>query len=173
MPDRFTHLQLKCALTRQELAQATIELRRIEVEKGQVMAGYNAKIKELQGRTESLAGTVNQGFEFRSVECQLMPDYSEHSISTMRLDTGEFVEVRAMREEELQTNLELVPPAPPGEDARCECWENHGVADVTEASCGCACHREPLPPTDESRWVPKEPVTDPEQATTETKSPTI
>lgn len=23
---------------------------------------------------------------------------------------------------------------------RCECWDNHAVADVTEASCGCRCH---------------------------------
>ena len=23
---------------------------------------------------------------------------------------------------------------------KCECWDNHGVADVNEASCGCKCH---------------------------------
>ena len=25
----------------------------------------------------------------------------------------------------------------------CECQHNHAIADVTESSCGCSCHREP------------------------------
>lgn len=24
---------------------------------------------------------------------------------------------------------------------RCDCWDSHAIADVTEASCGCECHR--------------------------------
>lgn len=26
------------------------------------------------------------------------------------------------------------------EEPRCDCWESHKVADVTEHSCGCPCH---------------------------------
>lgn len=28
-----------------------------------------------------------------------------------------------------------------GNEPGCECWDNHAIADVTAASCGCSCHR--------------------------------
>jgi hypothetical protein len=93
---------------RDELAQCASDLNSTEQEKASVASGFNAKIKELRSNMTELATSIRSKHEYRDVGCEEVPDYDAGVARTRRLDTGEFVATRVLRDEEKQRRFNLV-----------------------------------------------------------------
>lgn len=107
---------LKCILTPdevrgygQELAKANACKDDAEQRKKEVDAQLKAEIESHETRGLSLARKINNGYEYRDVECETRFDVKKATARTYRMDTNELIEERAMTPDELQTKLELEP----------------------------------------------------------------
>jgi len=64
--------------------------------------------KEIKAITTALAENsqeIRQGWELRQVKCQMTYDYQRATVMTIRIDTGEVVDDRAMNQDERQTTF--------------------------------------------------------------------
>ena len=105
---------LKCMLTQDETRTYGIELARenaakdeAEERKKEVDAQLKAEIESHSTRALSIARKINNGYEYRDVECTLDCNYTKNSATIRRTDTGEVIETRAMTQEERQMGLNL------------------------------------------------------------------
>lgn len=89
---------------REKISQNLQEINR----KKEALAAVNRQMKGdislLQQETSLLADKSNAGYEMRNVECSLKSDWKKKTITVTRKDTGEIVEDRPMRADELQTD---------------------------------------------------------------------
>jgi hypothetical protein len=69
----------------------------------------SAKIKELTERADKLEKALTSGVEERLVEVKEVVDWKAKCVTLVRLDTGETIEERAMRADEIQKPLNLKP----------------------------------------------------------------
>jgi len=106
---------LKCVLTEEEkqkisrnLARDTMALHNLELEKKSVMSSYKDKADKAQLAVNISARLINDGYDFREVDCEVVRDYGEKIIYWIRTDTGETVESREMTRSELQLRLKDV-----------------------------------------------------------------
>lgn len=105
---------LKCTLTPDEVRTYGMELARAnaardeaEERKKEVDAQLKAEIESHQTRGLNLARKINNGYEYRDVECEMDGNYKTNTVMIRRLDTNEIIETRAMTDEERQTHLSL------------------------------------------------------------------
>lgn len=105
---------IRCVLTRdevhaygQELARSNASKDEVEERKKEVDAQLKAEIESHSTRALYLARKINNGYEYRDVECQVQFDYMKNSAVTIRLDTMETIETRAMTDEERQLGLPI------------------------------------------------------------------
>jgi uncharacterized protein (UPF0216 family) len=77
-----------------QLATKTRELSALEEEKASVTKQYGAKVAEAKAATNKLANLVNDGYEYREVECEVLYHFPEKGKKTyIRKDNGkQFVE---------------------------------------------------------------------------------
>jgi len=90
-----------------EMAQGVAELREKEDDKKAVMSDFKSAIDTLSARTNGLAGKLNNGFEMRQIECEVVRDYPNHLIQYIRTDTGECVRTKKMSQEDLEMGLPM------------------------------------------------------------------
>lgn len=103
---------------RDELANATIEIGRVEEQKASVNRQFKEKLDGLYSETAELAAQIKERHELRATECIVdlnKPNVGEKTI--IRTDTGEMVAIEVMTMEERQEELplEIVPAEPPKE----------------------------------------------------------
>lgn len=105
---------LKCILTEDEtrlygmdLARSNASKDESEERKKEVDAQLKAEIESHSTRALNLARKINNGYEYRDVECVTDLNFTKNSATVTRLDTGEVVEKRAMTDDERQTGLDL------------------------------------------------------------------
>jgi len=105
---------LPCQLTEAEIlkygrdmAHAMSERDRVQAEFDSVKQEYKARIEEHSANINKLSGRVNSGIETRDVACEEVKDWTDGTVTVARLDTGEIVEARPMREDEKQTEIKL------------------------------------------------------------------
>ena len=96
------------ARTRQELSSVTDQF-------DEVKSQFKSKMESCEKEQNRLSVLLNNGYEYRDVECELTLDYTTARALCVRTDTGEVVEERAMTHDELQR--EMFPPAPGGDGA--------------------------------------------------------
>ena len=77
-----------------QLATKTRELSALEEEKASVTKQYGAKVAEAKAATNKLANLVNDGYEYREVECEVLYHFPEKGKKTyIRKDNNrQFVE---------------------------------------------------------------------------------
>ena len=89
------------------LAQGVAELREKEDDKKAVMSDFKAAIDTLSAQTHGIAGKLNNGFEMRQIECEVVRDYPKHEIRYIRIDTDECVRTKKMSQEDMEMELPL------------------------------------------------------------------
>lgn len=76
-------------------------------EKAEVMAEFSQRVKAGTARINELANALNQGYHMREVYCQRIIDFTAGKVRIKRIDTGDIVEEREMRDDERQMVLEV------------------------------------------------------------------
>lgn len=87
------------------LGRLHVKLAELEARKKDAAKQMGADIATVEATIRETAIVVNQGYEFREVECELRFDREARTAQTIRLDTGEIVRQRPMSESELQREL--------------------------------------------------------------------
>ena len=90
-----------------ELAQGVAELQQKEDDKKAIMSDLKSQIDSLNAKTNGLAGKMNNGYEMRHIECEVIRDFAKHEIRYLRIDTGECVRTKKMSQEDLEGDLPL------------------------------------------------------------------
>lgn len=98
--DEERHLGKESALQRQLATRITDEF-------DGVKADFKSRLERCEAEQNRLSVLLNNGYELRDVECEVISDFKSGQISVVRLDTGEEVEVRPMTEEERQRDLPI------------------------------------------------------------------
>ncbi len=103
---------LKCLLTEKEktelsakIAKAISDRACAEAKLKEVSASIKAQIAQLDAEISEKALQINNGYEYRNVECRMDKDYRLGSVTITRLDTGEVIRERPMTAEERQMEL--------------------------------------------------------------------
>jgi len=103
---------LKCVLTEEEIKEAGASLARkyseitdLEEQKKSVVSDFKAQIDSATAMASVLARRIQNGYEYRNVDCEEQYDFNEKEIRVVRLDTGEIFKSRPMTPDELQTNF--------------------------------------------------------------------
>jgi hypothetical protein len=109
---KVTKEYLKCILTEVEIKDAGAQLARryseisdLEDAKKSVMSDFKAKIDSATADASGLARKIQNGYEFRNIDCEEIWDYEDKVVEVVRTDTGEAIRTRPMKQEELQENL--------------------------------------------------------------------
>lgn len=109
-----TKEHLKCLLSEKEikdagaaLARSYSEITDLEEQKKSVTSDFKAKIDGATAQASILARKIQNGYDFRDVECEEVWDYDDKVVELIRLDTGETVKSRKITPEELQRKLDL------------------------------------------------------------------
>jgi len=103
---------LKCQLTEKEktelsakIAKAISDRASAEAKLKEVSASIKAQIAQLDAEISEKALQINNGYEYRNVECRMDKDYRLGTVTITRLDTGEVIRERPMTAEERQMEL--------------------------------------------------------------------
>ena len=103
---------LKCLLTEKEktelsgkIAKAISDRTSAEAKLKEVSASIKAQIAQLDAEISEKALQINNGYEYRNIECRMDKDYRLGSVTITRLDTGEVIRERPMTAEERQMEL--------------------------------------------------------------------
>jgi len=103
---------LKCILTEAEIKEAGAALARryseitnLEEQKKSVTSDFKAKIDAATAEASLLARQIQNGYEFRQIDCEIQRVWEDKTVQTIRLDTGEIVKTRPMTADELQDRL--------------------------------------------------------------------
>ena len=118
---------LPCKLTEKELRTAGSDLAGVvqdiatEADRHvDIKSQMKARLSELEARKSILAITISRREEYRDVEIEVLSNYDEGIVRRVRMDTGEVLHERPMREDERQSSLpmdEAQPyPAADGQD---------------------------------------------------------
>ena len=103
---------LKCVLTEDEIKQIGADLAHkysqiqdLEAQKKSVNSDFKARIDGLTASASICANTIQNGYEFRIIECDIEYDYASGVIRTIRTDTGEIVKEKKMTSKERQDEM--------------------------------------------------------------------
>lgn len=97
-PEEIVEMREKIAHNLQELAQKKDALQSINRQ-------MKGDISLQEQETNLLASKSNSGYEMRNIACEIKSDWQNRRIVVTRKDTGEIVEDRAMRGDELQEDV--------------------------------------------------------------------
>jgi hypothetical protein len=90
------------------LARKNQELAELELKKKQLAADIKAEIDNANADAAKLARWVNDEYDFRMVDCEVMLDSPAAGLKTVyRLDTAEVVKQEKMSTEEMQQSLQF------------------------------------------------------------------
>lgn len=113
------------------LAELTVDIESVDVERKARAADYTAKLRYMRKDQRRRAQVLRAGYELRQVDCIVRRHPSRPIMQLVRLDTGAVFDERPMTAEEQQVTLEdqwqklqaklaaqLDPPAPPAPKER-------------------------------------------------------
>lgn len=103
---------LKCILTEKEIKESGANLARfhseisdLENQKKSVVSDFKSKIEKATAEADIEARKIQNGYEYRSVECEVQKIFDEKVVQVVRTDTGEIIKQRAMTPDELQEKM--------------------------------------------------------------------
>lgn len=92
-----------------KIGQASTEISRAEDELAAVKSQFKSRIDAAVAKRNQYASIINAGCEYKPVDCHLIKNYQENTVTLVRLDTQEVVRVRAMTADERQRGLDYGP----------------------------------------------------------------
>jgi hypothetical protein len=101
-----------------QMANLQIEKGEVEKEKREHNAEFREKLAGLKDRLDELAKNVKAHTRTEEVECIEMLDEATSEIRVMRVDTGEQIEFRQAKAEDLQETMFDSPKAAKGKKAK-------------------------------------------------------
>jgi hypothetical protein len=103
---------LKCVLTETEIKAAGAQLARsyseitdLEDQKKSSASNFKARIDISTAQASILARKIQNGYEFRDIDCEEVWNWDEKTVDVVRLDTFEVMKSRIMTAGELQQGL--------------------------------------------------------------------
>ena len=93
------------AIKADELARGFERLKTLEAEKKDANADFKMRIEIQKSEVARLSGVVSSKSEMREVECRTRKNYELGVVETVRVDTDEVVETRAMDVAERQASF--------------------------------------------------------------------
>lgn len=103
---------VKCIFTEKEkrdiaikMAQQVANLQQAEDDKKAVMSDYKSRIDGIQAGVNSAATKLNNGYEMRQIDCEIVPDWKRKMWEYKRVDTGDIIKEKLMTSEDLQMKL--------------------------------------------------------------------
>lgn len=103
---QFTETELRDKAT--QLARECRQNEEMEDEKKSVVSDFKAKIDGLQAKISLLSGHINNGYEYRNIECEVSLNTPVTGKKTItRTDTGERVGIEDMDHDELQEVMDF------------------------------------------------------------------
>jgi len=100
---------LKCDLTTTELLDYGQRAADAQEQASRLQSQMKASAKEFKGKIDThiaegevLNGAIRSRYEYRQIECEVTENFTDKTITTVRLDTNEVVKTRKMNSEELQ-----------------------------------------------------------------------
>jgi hypothetical protein len=113
MKKEFISMTLKVVLTDDEkkdlasiLSENIIKKTHIKNEEDSVKASFKDRYASVELEVGRCARLINDGYDMRSVECEVIKDFNASIIRTIRTDTGETVKTKPMTGEERQMHLD-------------------------------------------------------------------
>ena len=88
-----------------EMARNISSKTSLEDEKKAVAADFTSRISRVDGDINTSATKLNQGYEMRNIECEIIKDFEEKVIRYKRTDTEEIVDVKPMKGDDLQLEM--------------------------------------------------------------------
>ena len=110
LPCKLSDEELR--LRGKKLATLWAEIAQIETRKKVAMQEFKQEIESREADCLTLVKQINEGQEWREVQIEEVKDWEASSVRTIRIDTGEMVNVRAMTPRETQRHLEFPTLAP-------------------------------------------------------------
>ena len=118
-PDREVKAEttetLECVLTpaewqqrAEEMALTLAKMDEAELEIAAAKSAHKSKMDDYKSRLAALGVQVRTRKESRLVTCEVVADWKQGTIETVRLDTGEVVRSRDMTPKERQVDLNIV-----------------------------------------------------------------
>lgn len=109
---KTTRETLKCYLTQDERNELTSQMvmaiqdaSQAEADLKAVTTQYKKDIAAKAALIKSCSQKLANGYEMRAVDCQIVHDYQNHTVTVFRMDTEEMVRTRIMTADELQRLL--------------------------------------------------------------------
>ncbi len=90
---------------RDDLAKTVLELESQKTRKAQIVKQYNAKIEELDDHLSATAHTVNQGYEYRTVDCDVVLDFESKKRLYVDPSSGLVAKTEDLRSTDYQLTL--------------------------------------------------------------------
>ncbi len=88
-----------------KMAQQVANLKQAEDDKKAVMSDYKSRIDGIQAGVNSAATKLNNGYEMRQIECEIVPNWDRKIWEYKRTDTGEIIKEKNMSSEDLQIKM--------------------------------------------------------------------
>jgi hypothetical protein len=88
-----------------ELLQSMTSLDQAVMQFDSVKKSHQSEVKEYNKDILNLRRIADTGIEWKAVECEQRFDYNRVVVDIFRIDTGEFVRSRAMKDHERQSDL--------------------------------------------------------------------
>lgn len=87
------------------MAQKVSEVNQAEDDKKSVMSDFKSRIDGLSAEVNRSATLLNNGYEMRTIKCEVVPDYTLKVFKMIRTDNGEVAKERRMTSDDLQNQL--------------------------------------------------------------------
>ena len=88
-----------------EMAQKVTEMKEFEDGKKAVTSEFNSKIDSAKAQIHSAATKLNNGYEMRTIKCEVEYDFEKRIIRYIRTDNGDVAKTKNMTSDELQMSV--------------------------------------------------------------------
>lgn len=87
------------------MAQKVAELQQAEDNKKAIMSDYKSQIDGIQANVNLAATKLNNGYEMRTIKCEIVPNWDDKVWEHIRVDTGELAKTKKMTPDDLQMQI--------------------------------------------------------------------
>lgn len=88
-----------------DMAQKVAELQQTEDNKKAIMSDYKSQIDGIQANVNLAATKLNNGYEMRTIKCEMVPNWEGKVWEFIRVDTGEIAKTKKMTSDDLQMQI--------------------------------------------------------------------
>ena len=89
-----------------EMAQKVSELQQAEDNKKAIASDFKSQIDGIQANVNSAATKLNNGYEMRTIKCEVVPNWDKKVWEYWRIDTDTIAKTKPMTANDLQMKLQ-------------------------------------------------------------------